>query len=169
MKNLLNALSAFQKEVPIIHKNTKGYSYTYADLSQIIEKITPVLKKHELGFYQAVHGTQLKTVIFHSSGDKIEECADIPQGVNLKGMNEFQVLGSAITYMRRYQLSAMLGIVTDADLDAAGEQVKPAIKLDSKEFNEAVKYLANGGKINVIENKYDITKVKDELLSRAMG
>lgn len=122
MKNLLNAISEFQKEIPIIHKNTKGYGYNYADLSQIIEKITPNMKKHNLGFYQAVSGTQLKTVIFHSSGELIEELADIPQGVQIKGMNEFQVLGSAITYMRRYQLSAMLGLVTDCDLDAAGEQ-----------------------------------------------
>ena len=34
-------------------------------------------------------------------------------------MNEFQVLGSAITYIRRYALSSMLGLVTDKDTDAA--------------------------------------------------
>jgi len=41
-------------------------------------------------------------------------------------MNDFQVLGSAITYMRRYQLSAMLGLVTDKDTDAGGQQVQTA-------------------------------------------
>jgi len=46
----------------------------------------------------------------------------IPQGVQLKGMNDFQVLGSAITYARRYSLSMMLGIVTDEDNDASGIQ-----------------------------------------------
>ena len=33
-------------------------------------------------------------------------------------------MGSAITYFRRYTLSAMLGLVTDLDTDAAGEVVK---------------------------------------------
>ena len=40
----------------------------------------------------------------------------------LKGQNDFQVLGSAITYLRRYSLSSILGLVTDEDADAAGEQ-----------------------------------------------
>jgi len=44
--------------------------------------------------------------------------------VQLAKMNEFQVLGSAITYMRRYALSSALGIITDSDIDAAGEQIK---------------------------------------------
>jgi hypothetical protein len=50
-------------------------------------------------------------------------------------MNDFQVLGSAITYLRRYALSSILGIVTDKDVDAAGEQVKP-IKTEPKKFAE---------------------------------
>ena len=39
-------------------------------------------------------------------------------------MNDFQVLGSAITYIRRYALSSALGLITDKDLDACGEQSK---------------------------------------------
>ena len=38
-------------------------------------------------------------------------------------MNDFQVLGSAITYIKRYALSSLLGLVTDKDTDASGEQV----------------------------------------------
>lgn len=37
-------------------------------------------------------------------------------------MNKFQVIGSAVTYYRRYSLSAALGLVTDLDNDAQGEQ-----------------------------------------------
>ncbi len=82
MKEFLKALANFQQEVPIIHKGTKGYSYSYADLAEIIEKITPVMKKHNLGFYQQLnskvvqentHADRLKTVIFHTqSGESIE-------------------------------------------------------------------------------------------------
>ena len=127
MKELFKALADFQQEVPTIHKGTSGYGYSYADLPAIFEVINPLLKKHGLGFTQTVNGQQLCTTVFHvKSGEVLEGCADIPQGVQLKGMNDFQVLGSAITYMRRYQLSAMLGLVTDKDTDAGGQQVQTA-------------------------------------------
>ncbi len=123
MKELFKALADFQQEVPTIHKDTQGYGYSYADLPAIFDVINPLMKKHGLGFTQTVNGTQLCTTVFHvKSGEMLEGCADIPQGVSLKGMNDFQVLGSAITYMRRYQLSAMLGLVTDKDTDASGKQ-----------------------------------------------
>jgi len=125
MKNIYKALAAFQQEAPTIHKGTQGYGYSYADLPTIFEVINPLLSKHGLGFTQTVNGSQLCTTVFHiESGEEVEGCADIPQDVTLKGMNDFQVLGSAITYMRRYQLSAMLGIVTDKDTDANGQQTK---------------------------------------------
>jgi len=126
MKKIYKAIADFQQEVPIIHKSTKGHNYTYADLTAIFKVINPLMKKNGLGFTQAVEGTSLKTVIFHvESGETFESCADIPQGITLMKMNGFQVLGSAITYMRRYQLSAMLGLVTDKDTDAGGQQAAP--------------------------------------------
>lgn len=131
MNNLYKALAAFQQEVPVIHKDTQGYGYSYTDLPKIFEVINPLLKKHGLGFYQAVNDT-IKTVVFHiESGESIESNTVIPQNVELAKMNQFQVLGSAITYLRRYALSAMLGIVTDKDTDAAGEQKENKKKIVS--------------------------------------
>lgn len=125
MKNLYKSLASLQQEVPVILKDTSGYGYKYADLPAIFEVINPLMAKHGLGFYQAVNGTKIKTVIFHiESAETLESDTDIPQGVQLKGMNDFQVLGSAITYIKRYALSALLGLVTDKDTDGAGEQIK---------------------------------------------
>ena len=119
MKNIFKAIADFQQEVPILHKDTAGYSYTYTDLPEILRTINPLLKKHGLGFYHALQGTCLKTVVFHSeSGETIESSTDIPVE-NMKGMNSFQSLGSGITYLRRYQLSGLLGLVTDKDMDAS--------------------------------------------------
>lgn len=150
-KELLKALAAFQQEVPVILKDTQGYGYSYADLPAIFAVINPLLKKHGLGFNQIIDGTRLVTSVFHvESGEAMEGAADIPQGVNLKGMNEFQVLGSAITYMRRYALSSMLGLVTDKDTDAAGEQVKAPEKqgitewLSEEQFKTAMNADAKG-------------------------
>ena len=125
MKNLFKALANFQQEVPVIHKATQGYGYSYSDLTAIFKVINPLLKKHGLGFTQLVGDGSIITILFHvESGEQIETTTVIPQGVTLKGMNDFQVLGSAITYIRRYAISAMLGLITDKDLDACGEQIK---------------------------------------------
>ena len=125
MKELYKSLAAFQQEVPNIYKNAKGYNYKFADLGEINDIIKPLLKKHGLGYAQPLQGTGVTTVLFHvDSGESITSTVEVPQGVKLNGMNDFQVLGSAITYLRRYSLSSMLGLITDEDADAAGEQVK---------------------------------------------
>ena len=122
MKELFKALADFQNEVPTIHEETKGFNYTYSNLNSIFKIIKPLLKKHDLGFYQILDGRNLVTTIFHiKSGEQIQGSAEIPQ-VSLKGMNDYQTLGSGITYLRRYSLSSMLGLITDKDVDACGVQ-----------------------------------------------
>jgi len=135
-KNIFKALADFQQEVPIITKNTDGYGYKYADLPSIFSVIMPLLKKNKLGFYQLMNDNQIKTVLFHTeSGETIESNTNIPQGIQLAKMNEFQVLGSATTYIRRYALSSILGIITEKDEDAQGEQI---IKNNNQYNNEPV-------------------------------
>lgn len=146
MKHLFKALAEFQQEVPTIHKGTKGYGYSYADLPTIFEKINPLLKKHGLGFTQLIHGSDLVTIVFHvESGETLEAKTTIPQ-VQLKGMNDFQSFGSGVTYYRRYALSSALGLVTDVDNDGAGEQVpKPQKrKLNDAEFKMACESISSG-------------------------
>lgn len=133
MKSIYKALADFQQEVPVILKDTQGYGYNYADWPTILDTINPLMAKHGLGFTQAINTIEgvpvVQTTIFHvESGEEITSVTPIPQGVELKGMNVFQVLGSAITYIKRYALSSMLGLVTDKDTDAHGEQVKKTVK-----------------------------------------
>ena len=152
MKHLFKSLAEFQQEVPTIHKATQGYGYTYADLPKIFEVINPLLKKHGLGFTQLINGTELVTIVFHvETGETIESKTAIPQGVQLKGMNDFQVLGSAISYLRRYCISSILGIVSDKDTDAGGEQIKVEVKnetkkvaIDDKRLAKALKAITEG-------------------------
>lgn len=143
MKNLYKALADFQQEVPVIHKDTQGFNYSYADLPKIFEVINPLLKKHGLGFTQTFDSKDgvpvIVTFVFHvESGEVLSSELPIPQGVQLNKMNDFQVLGSAITYLRRYAISAILGLVTDKDTDASGEQVekKKAKPVDAKSVDD---------------------------------
>ena len=148
MKNLYISLANFQQEVPTIHKATQGFGYTYADLTAIYKVINPLMKKNGLGFTQLLQDNKMVTIVFHiESGETIESKTDIPMNVQLKGMNDFQVMGSAITYLRRYSLSSVLGLVTDKDTDAGGEQVsKPKDEreiLTNDRFEKAVEKIRN--------------------------
>ena len=127
---LFKALADFQQEVPAIYEGSTGYGYKYADLKQILAVINPILKKHKLGFTQLLNNSSLETIVFHTeSGENISSSVEIPQEVTLKGMNAFQVLGSAITYYRRYSLSSILGLVTDSDNDASAPKAKQPVKV----------------------------------------
>ena len=167
MKNLFKALASFQQEVPVIHKGTQGYGYSYADLPKIFEVINPLLKKHGLGFTQLINDTNLVTCLFHvESGETIESTTAIPQNVALRGMNDFQVMGSAITYVRRYAISSMLGLVTDKDTDASGEQVKKLPTIDAKRFQKAVEAI-QGGQYSreELESKFSLSEGQTDLLN----
>ena len=170
--SIYNALATFQQECPVIHKGTKGYGYSYSDLPAIFSIINPLLQKNNLGFTQLIQGQSIQTILFHTeTGETIESVTDIPSDVSLKGMNEFQVLGSAVTYIRRYALSSMLGIVTDKDTDAAGEQKpkQPSKPSVTDEFIEQYLTALNSGnaKIDKVQflAKYAVTPEQLKKLS----
>lgn len=173
MKNLFKALAAFQQEVPVIHKGTQGFGYSYADLPTIFSKINPLLAKHGLGFTQNLHTKDgvdyLATIVFHvETGEHMETSVAIPS-VTLKGMNDYQAFGSGVTYYRRYAISAMLALVTDKDTDASGEQVKHEPKkktLDAKRFQDAVVAISKGDFTREkLESLYELTEGQTDILN----
>jgi hypothetical protein len=173
MKHLLKSLAAFQQEVKVIHKATQGYGYSYADLPKIFDEINPLLQKHGLGFTQLINTKEgvnyLATVVFHvESGEQIESNCMIPY-VQLKGMNDFQSFGSGITYFRRYCLSSMLGLVTDKDTDASGEQVKTKKKpkIDNDRLEKAIAAVKSGKyELADIPLNFDLTDEQIEMLGK---
>lgn len=165
MKHLFKALANFQHEVPTIHKGTKGYGYSYADLPTIYNVINPILDKNGLGVTQLLNsdelGDYIQTIVFHSeSGETLESKTRIPK-VTLKGMNEYQSFGSGCSYYRRYSISLCLGLVTDVDNDGAHVQPKKYVKpvsepakpsISNERFEKAVALIQDG--------KYDLAKFR---------
>lgn len=144
---LTKALNLFQKAVPPIPKDKTakmgGYEYKYADLSTIWEKIRGNLTDNGLSVIQSPSSRQgeamLATLVAHSSGQWVEDemplkiTQDTPQGQ-----------GSAITYARRYALSAMLGLVADDDNDASDHKTITGIQ-KKQLFDTAKKVLPELG------------------------
>lgn len=121
---LMDAIHKVQQEVGVIEKKRTAkigdkFSYKYADLTDIWVAIRPLLEKHGLTIVQSPTqspsgiGTYYKTAIYHTSGEYIDSVMPLQTT-----KEDPQSLGSAITYIRRYMLSSMLGLFTDDDPDA---------------------------------------------------
>lgn len=123
IKNIATALMKFQSSCPTILKESKAYGYKYADLPSIMETIKPIMKESGLAFTQLVEGNAeeigVRTFLIHTeTGEYFSSYVSASVEKNCgKGMTSVQAEGSVITYLRRYSISSILGIVTDVDTD----------------------------------------------------
>lgn len=123
IKELCTALNKFQQEVNN-PKNTEANSFfksKYAPLDVVINTVKPTLTKHGLAVFQNVSGNgesiTVTTMLTHTSGEWIESEPLTLNNSDNKGVSLAQAAGISITYARRYQLSAMLGISSEDDTD----------------------------------------------------
>lgn len=104
--------------------NAGKFSYRYADLADVMEAVKQPLADNGLVLSQHVHGEAnnigIETVLLHESGEWMGSTISIPVVSQNGRMNAAQEVGTTITYLRRYSVTAMLGIASDDDTDAAG-------------------------------------------------
>jgi hypothetical protein len=119
IRNIAKALAGFQAEVknPANTADNPFYKSKYAPLSDVLNIVRPLLTKHGLSVFQSPSGdgqnVTVTTVIMHESGEWIES-----DPLTLKADKATaQGAGSAITYARRYAISAVLGISSEDDDD----------------------------------------------------
>lgn len=117
---LTKSLIAFQGELKPVPKESTNpfFKSKYADLSAIWEFSRPLLVKHGFAVSQLPQAKEnqiiLTTLLMHSSGEWLS--SDLIVTPNKQ--NDPQAVGSALTYARRYALSAILGICSEEDDDA---------------------------------------------------
>jgi hypothetical protein len=119
IKNISKALSDFLAEIknPANTARNPFFNSKYAPLNDILNLVRPSLAKHGLSLIQGSAGdgsvVSITTLLMHESGEWIET-----EPLVLKADKATaQGVGSAITYGRRYSLSAMLGISSEDDDD----------------------------------------------------
>lgn len=112
-----------------IESSKGGYSYKYADLSDVIECYREPLSKHDLAVTQTMSAPNghivLTTTLLHGSGQWID--SEYPISLYERPQEQ----GSAITYARRYAVTALLGIAAEEDDDGAAAQ--DGTKVDRRE------------------------------------
>ena len=153
---LAEAFCLAQAKFPTIHKNSQGYGYKYADLTDIINVIRPILADHDLMFLQSIgpNGV-LTTRLMHKSGQYMEDSFELPgMKDNKTNMNNVQQMGAQITYCRRYALSSMLGLATDEDTDG----VDKAYEELSKKSAELAKQIDDSERLQYFQAEWKKNK-----------
>lgn len=98
-----------------------GHSFRYAPLSAGLDIIRKTLGRHELAVIQTTHVDRdtgivvLTTTLAHESGEWISACWPVCRTSDL---SQPKLMGSALTYARRYGLFTLVGVAGEDDLDA---------------------------------------------------
>ena len=119
MSELAKALTAFHTELPKVGKGSTNPAFKskYADLADIVSVVLPALAKQGLAWFTTPHvsddGFVLEYELRHTSGEAITGSWPLPDPEKATP----QQMGSAVTYAKRYTLSAVTGIAPDEDDD----------------------------------------------------
>lgn len=126
--DLLISLHAFQSEITEPGKDSRNphLKNKYASLPAVRAHCQPLLTKYNLGITQLPCSQDghpgVETVLFHGpAGQWISNRITMPP-FSAKGVNDPQVVGIIITYLRRYSWLAILGLSSE-DNDAADASV----------------------------------------------
>lgn len=120
INELSAALSKAQGEMQaaIKDKINPFFKSSYADLGSIWDAARPVLSKYGLCVMQTTEISQdtmrivMVTTLAHTSGQWMKSYLPLNPS-----KNDSQGIGAALTYLRRYSLSAIVGVVCDEDDD----------------------------------------------------
>jgi hypothetical protein len=127
---LLVALKAVKAELEPVIKDAENphFKHNYAPLDTVLHVVEPVLEKHGFILLQPIGTeivdgkicTRISTMLLHEKGViSIDPFVENPSGGDQRAV---QIIGSNITYMRRYGLLALLGIAPEDD-DGNGGKV----------------------------------------------
>jgi hypothetical protein len=147
--DLVSALVKASAEIKTAKKDAENpfFKSKYSDLPSIVDACKSALLKNNLVVTQSttlVNGvTALVTTLHHTSGQWIRGYYPVTA---VKA--DPQAMGSAITYARRYALSAIVGVVSEDDDDgesAMGRSLYPAPKRNYLESIEPVNRVTTQG------------------------
>lgn len=122
-ETLVEALAAAQGEFPAVVKDRKAtvksdkgsYSYSYANLADVLAAVRPVLSGHGIAILQHLApnggGIMLHTEL-RGYGEVLGSSMPVTSGPAAP-----QALGSALSYYRRYALMALVGVAAEEDDD----------------------------------------------------
>lgn len=176
---LAGALTAFQNEIkdPARDADNPFFKSKYVTLDDLLRQVRPVLAKNGLSFIQVPGGDgksiTVKTILMHVSGQWIET---EPFSM-IAAKTDPQGAGSAVTYGRRYALSAVLGVAWDDDDDgnkasgndkgkASGNDKGKQISINRQKLENTI---VNAVKESKMENQQVTELIREKFKKEKMG
>ncbi len=128
IKQIAEALVSAQKEIKFAVKDSTNphFKSKYANINSVIDAVKKPLNDNGIAILQSLSPSDdgklhLTTRLIHSSGEWIEDVAVCPLQ-----KQDAQGLGSAVSYIRRYSLSAFLSLYSDTDDDGQSAALNAA-------------------------------------------
>jgi hypothetical protein len=154
INELAAALSKAQGEMQaaIKDKINPFFKSSYADLGSVWDAARPVLSKYGLCVMQTTELSPernqviMVTTLAHTSGQWMKSYLPLNPT-----KNDSQGMGAAITYLRRYSLSAIVGVVCDEDDDGETAAGRGKTQAQQPEKNDQLPEVAkNQGTIEKV-------------------
>lgn len=171
----MKALVEIQRELkaPKGQYNSFG-KYHYRSCEDIIEAVKPLL--HERGFALQMDDepveiggrVYIKATASIFNGEHVfTSTAYAREEETKKGMDGSQITGAASSYARKYALNGLFAIDDSKDADNKKAEVKKeSFPNDPDKWNKAIQFVAGGGNIESIIEKYDLTKEQEDELRK---
>jgi len=164
-KSINEKLFALQNEIGVISKDAKNpfYKSKYFDINSLIKQLQPLFQKHRLLLLQPIEESLVYTrIVCVDSGEFVEASMKLPD------LADIQKLGGAVTYLRRYTLSSLLGLQSEEDDDGTSAKiVKQGSKLSQDLFMNAVNaYKSKPKEVKEYLRKYTLDEVQLNILNK---
>lgn len=169
IEEILKALTKFQSEVkdPSRDANNPFFKSKYVTLDNLLKAVRPAMADNGLSFVQMPISLDGKigctTILIHESGEWIES---EPFVMTLQ-KNDPQGAGSALTYARRYSLSAMLGVAWDDDDDGNKGSNNTITKLGKEVWRIAQLKGQDGQAMKKLVRSYGVSEFEDLSVQQA--
>ena len=119
VKTVHTALANVQSKIGNLQKNKKAHKYMFLDLPSILDASRIPLFEEEAYVIDNItsdeNGVMFLTTTFYAHNEGISVCSPFIYKGALQGNNDIQKVGSAITYLRRYNRQNLFNLTGDDD------------------------------------------------------
>lgn len=152
-------------------------NYKFRSCEDILEAVKPLLQEYKCTLLLSDsielvgdrYYVKAQAGIMNESGSSVSVTGYAREEEVKKGMDGSQITGTASSYARKYALNGLFCIDDTQDADTQ-KPVKRATKpkeeltTDHKNWIKCVAYVKNGGDINEMRGKYDISEEVEKQL-----
>jgi len=161
---VLKQIAIVKPLIPQFKKTKKGYGYNYAPLDAIDAVISPILLKNDLNYMhieEVIDEKNYLTTILYLVSDPTQliYSRSLLNETTLSGMNVYQVLGSAITYFKRYHITSMLGQISESDNDGSANRTTTSAPMKTDKTNAEVVDFEN-----IFNKQIEKGKTKEQII-----